>query len=207
MHSLVSGTLSLVAPIRCASCDAIVDHRDGLCGECLLLAERSTVSGAVFAYGGPIADAIHRFKYDGRSELAPALAALMRDEALRLSGAVDAVVPVPLHWRRRRQRGYDQAALLAIPLAKALGIPALLRGLRRVRHTTSQVELSQSERQKNVAGAFAPRRLRGVQRVLLVDDVRTTGATLESAARALRAGSVHEVRHLVLAARFLDSAT
>lgn len=131
------------------------------------------------------------------------MGSLMTQAALRWAGEVDAVVPVPLHWRRRRWRGYDQAALLARPTAKALGVPALLRGLRRVRHTPSQVNLPHDERQANVAGAFAPGRLRGVGRVLLVDDVRTTGATLEAASKALRAGGAREVRTLVLAARVL----
>ncbi|HSN85049.1 MAG TPA: phosphoribosyltransferase family protein [Polyangiales bacterium] len=154
-----------------------------------------------------MADAIHRFKYDGRSELATGLGSLMREAALRLAGEVDVVVPVPLHWRRRRARGYDQAALLAKPVARMLGVPVRLRGLRRVRDTQSQVDLSHGERQRNVDGAFAPFRLRGARRILLVDDVRTTGATLEAASRALKAGGAREVRTLVLAARFLDGAT
>jgi ComF family protein len=163
--------------------------------------------GAVFEYGGPVADAIQRFKYDGRSELGAALGMLMAGEACNWVGKVDAIVPVPLHWRRRRARGYDQAALLARPLAKSLGVPALLRGLRRVRNTPSQVELPHAERQRNVVGAFAPWRLHGVGRVLLVDDVRTTGATLRAASEALEAGGVSEVHTLVLAARVLVEAT
>jgi ComF family protein len=163
--------------------------------------------GAVFEYGGPVADAIQRFKYDGRSELGAAFGMLMAGEACNWVGKVDAIVPVPLHWRRRRARGYDQAALLARPLAKSLGVPALLRGLRRVRNTPSQVELPHAERQRNVVGAFAPWRLHGVGRVLLVDDVRTTGATLRAASEALEAGGVSEVHTLVLAARVLVEAT
>ena len=154
-----------------------------------------------------MADAIHRIKYDGRSDLASGLGSLMREAALRLIGDVDVVVPVPLHWRRRRSRGYDQAALLAMPVARSLGVPVRLRGLRRVRHTQSQVELSHGERRRNVDGAFAPFRLRGARRVLLVDDVRTTGGTLDAASHALKAGGASEVHTLVLAARFLDGAT
>ncbi|MFZ1862962.1 MAG: ComF family protein [Polyangiales bacterium] len=206
MHPLLDGALGLVAPVRCAGCDAPLDAADGLCRVCLLLVERCTGSGAVFIYGGPVADAIQRYKYGGRSELGGSLASMMRAKALQLSGEIDAVVPVPLHWRRRRARGYDQAALLARPIAKALRVPALLRGLRRVRHTPSQVDLSFSERRRNVEHAFAPYRLQGTQRVLLIDDVRTTGATLESASRALRAGGVRRIHTLVLAARLLDGA-
>lgn len=154
-----------------------------------------------------MADAIHRFKYDGRSDLARGLGSLMREAALRFIGNVDVVVPVPLHWKRRRSRGYDQAALLAMPVARSLGVPVRLRGLRRVRHTQSQVDLSHAERQRNVDGAFAPFRLREARRVLLVDDVCTTGATLDAASHALKAGGASEVYRLVLAARFLDGAT
>jgi len=164
-------------------------------------------SGAVFEYGGPVADAIQRFKYDGRSECGAALGSVLAADARRWVGKVDVVVPVPLHWRRRRARGYDQAALLARPVAKALGVPALLRGLRRVRDTPSQVGLPHAERQRNIAGAFAPWRLRGAERVLLVDDVRTTGATLRAASKALEAGGVSEVHTFVLAARVLGEAT
>lgn len=206
MHPLLAGALALIAPIRCAGCDGPLEARRGLCGACLLLAEPFPGSGAVFIYGGPVADAIHRFKYDGRSELAVPLAFLMKEAASRLSAEVEAVVPVPLHWRRRRSRGYDQAALLARPIARALGVPALLRGLRRVRHTESQVELSFGERRRNVEGAFVAHRLRGAQRVLLIDDVRTTGATLESASRALMEGGVTAIHTLALAARLRDEA-
>jgi ComF family protein len=163
--------------------------------------------GAVFEYGGSVADAIHRFKYDGRSELGAALGSLMADVGHRWAGKVDAVVPVPLHWRRRRSRGYDQAALLAKPVARSLRVPLLLRGLCRVRNTPSQVDLPHPERQRNIAGAFAPRRLRGLGRLLLIDDVRTTGATLRAASAALKAGGVSEVHTFVLATRLLAQGT
>ncbi|KPK16652.1 MAG: hypothetical protein AMJ62_04740 [Myxococcales bacterium SG8_38] len=205
MHPFLEGLLALVAPLQCPGCEEPI-HCLGFCGTCASLVEPSTERGAAFVYGGPVADAIHRFKYDGRSELANALGALMREAALRLEGDVDAVVPVPLHWRRRRARGYDQAALLAKPVAQALGVPVRLRGLRRVRDTPSQVDLSHRERQRNVEGAFAPFRLHGARRVLLIDDVRTTGATLDAASRASKAGGAREVHTLVLAARFLDGA-
>ena len=201
MRHFLEGFVQLVAPARCVGCEELCSRV--FCAACESLLEPAASLSAVFEYGGPIADAIHRFKYRSRSELGAALGSLMTQAALRWAGEVDAVVPVPLHWRRRRWRGYDQAALLARPTAKALGVPALLRGLRRVRHTPSQVNLPHDERQANVAGAFAPGRLRGVGRVLLVDDVRTTGATLEAASKALRAGGAREVRTLVLAARVL----
>ena len=207
MRHLLDGFLSLVAPLRCAGCDEPSDTSGVFCASCAGLIDRMSDPGAVFEYGGPVADAIQRFKYDGRSDLGAALGSAMVAEAFRWAGKVDAVVPVPLHWRRRRARGYDQAALLARPMAKSLGVPALLRGLRRVRNTPSQVDLPHAERQRNIAGAFAPWRLHGVGRVLLVDDVRTTGATLRAASEALKVGGVSEVHTFVLAARVLIEAT
>lgn len=207
MRDLLGGLLGLVAPRLCVGCDEPTDGATVFCASCSALLEPIPTPGAVFEYGGPVADAIQRFKYKGRSELGAALGSVMAGDASRWVGKVDAVVPVPLHWRRRRARGYDQAALLARPVAKALGVPALLRGLRRVRNTPSQVDLPHAQRQRNLVGAFAPWRLRGVGRVLLVDDVRTTGATLRSASEALNAGGVAEVHTFVLAARLLGEAT
>ncbi|RLB47980.1 MAG: ComF family protein, partial [Deltaproteobacteria bacterium] len=177
------------------------------CPSCTALIEPAAESGAVFEYGGPVADAIQRFKYDARSELGALLGSAMAEEASCWAGRVDAVVPVPLHWRRRRARGYDQAALLAKPIARSLGVPVLLRGLRRGRNTPSQVDLPHAERQRNIAGAFVASRLHALGRVLLVDDVRTTGATLGAASEALKAGGASEVHTFVLAARVLVRAT
>lgn len=201
MRRFFESFVQLVAPARCAACDEL--SSSVFCGACESLLEPAADSGAVFQYGGPIADAIHRFKYRGRSDLSARLGGLMGEAALGWAGEVDGVVPVPLHWRRRRWRGYDQAALLARPVARTLGVRVLFRGLRRVRHTASQIELPHHERARNMAGAFVPGRLRGAKTALLVDDVRTTGATLQAASDALRAGGVREVRTLVLAARLL----
>lgn len=207
MHPLVTGFLSLVAPTRCPGCDEPTEDSSVFCVSCAGLIERVPGPQAVFEYGGPVADAIQRFKYDGHSELGSVLGSVMAGDAHRWAGQVDGVVPVPLHWRRRRARGYDQAALLSRPVAKSLGAPLLLRGLRRVRNTPRQVDLPHCERQQNIAGAFAPWRLRGVERVLLLDDVRTTGATLQAASEALKAGGVSEVHTFVLATRVLAQAT
>ncbi len=138
MRELIAGLVTLLAPQRCAGCDQPLELTDVFCASCALLVERTSDPSAVFEYGGPVADAIQRFKYAGRSELGAILGALMADDSHRWRGKADAVVPVPLHWRRRRSRGYDQAALLSKPVAKALGVPLLLRGLRRVRNTRAR---------------------------------------------------------------------
>jgi len=107
------------------------------------------------------------------------------------------VVPVPLHRRRLAERGFNQAALLGRPLARALGVPLVTGRLVRVRPTPPQAELAAAERRDNVRGAFALRRPLP-DRVLLVDDVRTTGATLAEAAQTLTDAG-HDVFTLTLA--------
>jgi ComF family protein len=127
------------------------------------------------------------FKYSGRRSLARPLAELMRRRGGELLAEADCVVPVPLHWRREYARGFNQAR----ELCRYLELP-VVEALVRTRHTRAQVELAAERRRTNVAGAFRERR--GWRRapevygrnVLLVDDVSTTGATLESCARVLR---------------------
>jgi ComF family protein len=150
-------------------------------------------------YEGPLRDVIHALKYEGRRSIAPRLAELMvRHGAAVLRGA-DAVVPVPLHRWRHRQRGFNQAD----DLARGLGIP-VVRALRRVRATPPQVDLTAAERRQNVHDAFAigtrlhAPPLDGLV-IVLVDDVATTGATLEACARVLTRAGARDVRALTAA--------
>lgn len=148
-------------------------------------------------YEGRLREIIHLFKYDRRPTLAGPLARLMRRQGGDLLADADCVVPVPLHFRRRRSRGFNQAT----ELARRLG-PPVLDALRRTSATLPQMELPAARRHQNVRGAFAvaPRTradLRGA-RVVLVDDVATTGATLEACGRVLRGCGVREVRALTL---------
>ncbi len=120
--------------------------------------------------------------------------ALPRDERF------DVVVPVPLYWRRRWQRGFNQSELLAYPIARRCGVP-VVRLLARSRSTRAQAGLSHSGRRGNVAGAFRLRRGRDVTglRILLIDDVMTTGATAAACARVLKRGGARSVTLLTLA--------
>jgi ComF family protein len=120
--------------------------------------------------------------------------------ALPLDAAFDAVVPVPLHWRRRFERGFNQAALLAAQIARNRHIPSL-RPIRRVRATRTQTGLTNAKRRQNVGGAFharAGRPLEGL-RILLVDDVMTTGATGSACALALKRAGAKSVTLLTVA--------
>lgn len=117
--------------------------------------------------------------------------------AARLAAGA-AVVPVPLHWRRKLRRGYNQAESIALPLAETLGLP-LRRSLRRRRATARQTSLSRLHRRRSLDGAFTCRRRPPEETVLLVDDVATTGATLDAAAACLRRAGVQRVLALVAA--------
>ena len=154
-------------------------------------------SRAIGAYDGALRAVIHALKYDGRRSLAGPLGALMRDRGARVLEGAACAVPVPLHPSRRRHRGFNQAD----DLARHVGLP-VRRALRRVRATPTQTGLPAARRHHNVRNAFAATRaaakLTGAT-VVLIDDVSTTGATLEACARALKEAGVHEVRALTAA--------
>ncbi len=190
--------LSILAPSRCAACDEPARPDAVFCPSCAATVERSSEPGAPFLYGGAMSRAITRFKYGPVPELARPLGELLAGEARRRGFDVDVVVPVPLHPSRLFERGFNQAALLARPVARALGVPLRARALARTRPTPHQAELDRSARLANVAGAFRARKPL-LERVLLIDDVRTTGATQNACADALRAAGSRQVDWLVLA--------
>jgi ComF family protein len=155
---------------------------------------------SVALFEGTLREAIHRFKYDHVRDLADSLGGFLVAFWQETTLPADVVVPVPLHARRIKERGYNQARLLAERLGEAAGIPVLCEALYRNRHTASQTGLSAQERRRNVNGAFSCSGS-GVQgkRVLLVDDVCTTGATLEACSVALREGGAQSVWALTVA--------
>ena len=154
---------------------------------------------AVGSYDGALRAIVHAFKYDGRRSLAAKLGGLMQVRGADVLRGADVAVPVPLHPTRRRERGFDQAA----DLARHVGLP-VVHALRRTRPTAVQASLPAARRHGNVRGAFAARQaaLDGLT-VVLIDDVSTTGATLEACARTLNEAGVREVR-AVTAARVVS---
>jgi ComF family protein len=198
-----------LAPSACAACDARLNRRAVFCAACapgVVPAPRSPSCGvhdvvAFALYGGPIAIALRRLKYGDRPDLARPLGDLLRRAARSAGTCADLVVPVPLHRARLAERGYNQAALLAAVAADELGAPLAPRALARTRHTAQQARLERADRLENVANAFRVRVPEAVmgRRVVLVDDVATTGATLKACAGALRAAGVAAVTALVVA--------
>lgn len=159
---------------------------------------------AAGVYEGAVRQAILALKFRGQRRVARPLANLLAACYAREALSADLIVPIPLHSSRRRERGYDQARLIAQPLAAQLHIPVRTDLLVRQRATRAQMTLSRSERLTNVAGAFAltspaASSVLAGKRVLLVDDVTTTGSTLDAAARALRGANPAAIWGLAVA--------
>ncbi len=183
------GLLDLIFPPRCGGCDRYGTAWCPACAAGVRPVPVSTLDGiplvAAGRLEGPLQRAIHTYKYRPRPQLATVLAQPLR-RAIEAAGVpLPALTFVPLHPRRHRERGFNQAERLAAELSRELGAP-VLRGLTRVRATPAQVGLSQAERRVNLLGAFqwsaAQRPPPGLG---LVDDVCTTGATLTAASRAV----------------------
>jgi ComF family protein len=172
---------------------------EGRCGLC-----RRGVRGfdAAYSFGfyeNELRQLIHLFKYGRIQTLSAPLGRLLA-LALPREQDFDVIVPMPLHWHKRWQRGFNQAELLAREIGHRTNAP-VRNALRRVRNTASQAGLTSAKRRKNVSGAFQAKRrskLNG-SRVLLIDDVMTTGATAASCARALKRGGASQVTLLTLA--------
>ena len=169
-----------------------------LCSDCREMTCYFSYARAAVAARGVVLDIIHRYKYSSAMWFEPFLASLLAQRAgpvLREQGW-DMIIPVPLHPSREAERGFNQAERLARPLSKLTGIPLqTTRVLRRTRPTETQTRLSQTERAANVNRAFAVRK-RGLvegKRLVLVDDVRTTGATTNACAKVLLAAGAKEV--------------
>ena len=223
--SLANGLLNLVFPPRCVACGAWGDwfcaacraavqplpdpccshcgrplRRVGCCKRCQESGSHLEAIRSTSAHRQPLSVAIHAFKYNGLSVLAEPLADMLWTTWRVAPAACEIIVPVPLHPARVRERGYNQSALLARALGRRLGIPTAADVIHRVRDTKPQVGLSRPERLQNMAWAFASQRcLTGSPHILLVDDVCTTGATLEACAEVLLQAGAGSIRALTLA--------
>jgi ComF family protein len=189
--------------LRCGIPFPAAEGEDRLCGECLVARRPYAFARAVGRYEKTLLTAIHLFKYQGKTGIGDVLGKMMADFA----GAqwdmkvFSVIIPVPLHRRRLRERGFNQAVILAREISKRFALPLDFMTLRREVFTAPQVGLGREDRSDNVRGAFAvrkPERISG-QRILLVDDVFTTGSTLAECASVLMRAEAETVDVLTLA--------
>jgi competence protein ComFC len=176
-----------------------------LCRQCRIHPPTFTAARSWAAFRGPVRQALHRLKYKGDIAMGDILAQPLVTFMEKLDWKVELVVPVPLGVARFAERGYNQAALIARPIALALRLPYQPKALEKVRETRSQVDLNVAERKQNVAGAFQAHAVWvGGSSVLVIDDVTTSGSTLDACAAALFAAGAKQVYGLTLARAVLD---
>jgi ComF family protein len=181
------------------------NNKEAVCSNCR---EHSLVLDGLRAYArysGALRNAIHRLKYQRDIALAETLAGFLVELYYETRWQIDLVAPVPLGVVRRRERGYNQAAMIAYPFALAVRVSYSGGAIRRVRETVSQVDLKFSQRLENVQDAFwaDPQKVAG-KKVMVIDDVTTTGATLNACAEALKNAGAITVYGFVVARTFLS---
>lgn len=188
-----------IQPPFCERCGLPVEGAVTTTYECAncrdLQLDFSRARAAVVATG-LVMEVIHRYKYQRALWFEPFLTGLLcRKAAPEIAGEFDAIVPVPLHPLKAREREFNQAERLAVRLGRAAGLPVLRRAVQRVRFTATQTAFKRGERQRNMRGAFKAPAGAGLEgrRLVVVDDVLTTGATTSACARALRQAGAAEV--------------
>lgn len=196
--------LRMIAPPCCARCGipfAVAMGEGAECPTCLSEPPSFDTARAAMVYDALSAPLVSALKFHDQWAAVERIAAMMQASAGAMLEGVDAIVPVPLHWRRLLQRKYNQSALLGFHLAKRTGLRCEPGWLRRVQFTPPQMRLDRATRLKNVARAFAVPEGADLanKTILLVDDVVTTGATANACAKALKKAGAREVRVLSLA--------
>ncbi|HMW57383.1 MAG TPA: ComF family protein, partial [Accumulibacter sp.] len=168
-----------------------------VCGRCLRQAPHYDAALAAFRYAFPVDRLIQTFKYDQRLALADYFG--RRLAVLAAACTADVIVPLPLHPLRLRERGFNQALELARPVSRSRAIALDAHSCQRIRHTPAQAALPWRERTRNVRGAFHCTTDFTHRRILLIDDVMTTGASLDEMARTLKLHGASQVTVLVVA--------
>ena len=184
-------------PPACARC-ALPSAHDGLCGRCLVDPPAYDRSHAAFVYAFPLDRLVQSFKYHGTLGYADWFAHAMLERRAE-SPAADVLIPLPLAKSRQRERGFNQALEIAKPLSRWTGIPLLAGAAIRVRDTPPQASLPWNERAKNIRGAFACAAALAGRHVIVIDDVMTTGASLEEFAKTLKQAGAASVENWVIA--------
>ena len=196
--------LRLLEPPLCPHCGK-PQPSSSLCKTCLAHPMAYTALGSWAVYADPLRSALHRLKYKRDISLGIIFAEKLAGCLENLGWKVDLVLPVPLGVARLRERGYNQSSLLAFPLALSVGLTYAPGALSRVRETHTQVDLNASQRKENVSGAFRarPNMVTG-KKVLVIDDITTTGSTIEACALALFQAGADRVYGLTVARALLS---
>lgn len=189
-----------ITPPLCIRCGRPLSNSAEICDRCKTDPPAFIALRSWAIYCGSIRRAIHQLKYRRDIALGEVLAKGLIDILDSTMWDIDIVAPIPLGKKRHKERGYNQAALLAFPLAIAKGLPYKNNALQRVQETTSQVHLSREERARNVKNAFrADSKIVAGHNIIIVDDVTTTGATMQACALALIDAGANCVYGLTLA--------
>ncbi|MBI3775721.1 MAG: ComF family protein, partial [Gammaproteobacteria bacterium] len=173
------------------------------CGVCVADQPAFTRTLVPFRYDEPVKHLIHALKFNHKLYVARVLGQLLAEHFTQQDARADVIIPVPLHARRLRERGFNQALELARPVAARLRIPMNLHACERTRGTTAQMDLPADQRVKNIRGAFKLCEPLKVRRAAIIDDVMTTGATVDELARTLLNGGIEEVQVWVCARAIL----
>ena len=197
------GKIVYLKPPICGVCGKPWDKyfEGSLCEDCAKGGAPFSLARSVALYDGMLKEAIHKFKFDGKRKIAPYLSKLLvaylqyGDIPIK---DINVVIPIPLSKKREKQRGYNQSKLLTEGIARHYSIPLDDASLKKIRDVTPQFELSRKERLQNIRGAFRSSQLAG-KKILLIDDIYTTGATAREAASALKTAGAKNVYVLTLA--------
>lgn len=193
-----------LTPIKnyCMKCGKRVQQEEEYCSSCREIPHNFSRGRCLLSYEGKTRKSIYRFKYGKRQEYAKAYAQLMAEEMgdfIRSCGA-DALLPVPLHARRQQKRGYNQAALLAKALGSICGIPVCSHLIRRTKNTIPQKKLTFSQRQNNLKRAFKfTRNDVKLNTIIIIDDIYTTGSTIDAIARLCQEKGIENIYFLTIA--------
>ena len=190
----------LAIGIACPRCARPIDGPRAItCARCSKTRGALRTCTACYEYGGQLAVALRRLKFSGRNDIARSLGPLLHERFMEVSVTCDVGIAMPLHSSRLAKRGFNQAQRILVPLAAHCDLPVLRTVLTRIRPTSPQSRLSRAQRAANLKGAFRATSKVAGKRILLLDDIRTTGATLGEAAKALRKAGAREIHGFVVA--------
>ena len=190
----------------CLKCGERTAEFVKLCGDCVALPPPLDRLVPAYRYGGPVRSAVHALKYRQVTAIAPIMARTMSDQPFIRRAKLDCVAPVPMHNNRLRERGYNQASLLARHVAENLHLQFIENALTKTRDTQSQVDLTRQQRAMSLRNAFKANFSFDDAHVLLIDDVCTTGNTLMNCAAALKIAGARRVSAIVFAKETLEPA-